>query len=98
MKKTLEIGKMYKTPWKVTAYGSMNIISDSEDVTFDYFNHILIPDGASVVLLEIKMIRRRLYTSSNFANVYLLKILTEEGEVRYIEATQAGMDYWKAAY
>jgi len=80
MKKTLQIGKMYKTPWKVAAY----------DV---YFNdQVNLDDGAYVVLLEITKVRRGSFLNIDY---YIFKILTGDGEVRYLECTQAGMDYWK---
>lgn len=39
MKKALEIGKMYKTPWKVPAYGGVYFAKDTEEsehTTFTY--------------------------------------------------------------
>jgi hypothetical protein len=85
MKKTLQIGKMYKTPWKVTAYGDVYISEETEYTTFNYNDRVDLADGAYVVLLEITTVRRR----------FILKILTGAGDVRYLECTQAGMDYWK---
>ena len=85
MKKTLQIGKMYKTPWKVTAYGDVYISEETEYTTFNYNDRVDLADGAYVVLLEITTVRRR----------FILKILTGAGAVRYLECTQAGMDYWK---
>ena len=71
---------MYKTPWKVAAY----------DV---YFNdQVNLDDGAYVVLLEITKVRRGSFLNIDY---YIFKILTGDGEVRYLECTQAGMDYWK---
>ena len=80
MKKTLEIGKMYKTPWKVTAYGDMH-----------YNDRVDLADGAYVVLLEITKAQREVYS----IEFYIFKILTGDGDVRYLECTQAGMDYWE---
>lgn len=81
MKKTLQIGKMYKTPWKVAAYGDMH-----------YNDRVDLADGAYVVLLEITKVQREAYTRYEF---YIFKILTGDGDVRYLECTQAGIDYWK---
>jgi len=95
MKKTLQIGKMYKTPWKVTAYGDVYIPEETEYTTFNYNDRVDLADGAYVVLLEITTVRRRFYNMSNLIESYILKILTGAGDVRYLECTQAGMDYWK---
>lgn len=90
MKKTLEIGKMYKTPWKVKAYGDVYIPEETEYTTFNYNDWVDLADGAYVVLLEITTVRRRFFNILN-----ILKILTGDGDVRYIECTEAGLDYWK---
>jgi hypothetical protein len=95
MKKTLQIGKMYKTPWKVTAYGDVYISEETEYTTFNYNDRVDLADGAYVVLLEITTVRRRFYNMSNLIESYILKILTGAGDVRYLACTQAGMDYWK---
>jgi hypothetical protein len=104
-KKTLELGKMYKTPWKTRAYpvSSVQRPGASEGrLSIDAGSPLFLDDGDYVVVLEVHPYERIVYRPSetgtqSMAPVteYDLKLLTGEGRVVVANVTAAGLDYWK---
>ena len=95
MKKTkmLEIGKLYKAPWKFHGH-----VGNPGSVSY-YFDRVHIEDGSYVVLLEIKnqadiwpSISE--YTTSS-VNYYWMKVLTGDACPVWIQVSEAGLGYWK---
>lgn len=86
MTKHFQIGKLYKTPWKTSTYDSP---------IENYNRRVDIPDGAYVVLLEVKVNEAEYFYNNRKANTYILKVLTEDGVVAYTVCSEAGLDYWK---
>ena len=81
----LQIGKMYKTPWKLSSYEASFA---PDHMLFDWGKRVDIPDGAYVVVLGVEK-----YGTQKSS--YFLKLLTGEGRLAYVEVTEAGLDYWK---
>ena len=94
MNRNLQIGKLYKTPWKTSSYGAY-IKFDDHGMVPDYSRIIDLPDGAYVVLLEVNVNKAEYFYNNRKANTYVLKVLTEDGVVAYVTCTEAGLDYWK---
>lgn len=88
-----QIGKLYKVPWKVASYEASHY-PDYDHMLFDYAKRFDIPDGSYVVLLEVKVNKAEYFYNNRKANTYILKVLTEDGVVAYVECTEAGLDYW----
>lgn len=89
--KVLEIGKMYKAPWKFYGHGG-----DPGSVSF-YYDRIEIQDGSYVVLLEIQnqVDMWPITQQQHQTTYYWLKMLIGDGYPVWIQVSEAGIDYWK---
>lgn len=83
----LEIGKMYKTPWKCPA---LPLISDG---CIDYLNLCVLDDGEYVVILGVE--KHSIPIGRPAAYEYTLKVLIGTGDIAVIHTSQAGMTFWK---
>lgn len=99
-KKTLELGKMYKTPWKTRAHPVSSVQRPGlvqGRLSIDAGSPLFLDEGDYVVVLEVHPFERTVYRPPSTATEteYDLKLLTGEGRVVVAGATAAGLDYWK---
>ena len=85
----LELGKMYKTPWKVVGF-----FLGSDFDYIDYDRQRVLNDGEYVVILEVDKLYRTLLNGTNVTE-YSLKLLLGTGEIVITQVSHAGIDYWK---
>lgn len=90
--KMLEIGKLYKAPWRFHGHGG------TPGTETYYFNRIDIEDGSYVIVLDIKTQAEVWPTLDHYTTVvdyYWFKVLTGDAETAWIQVSLAGMGYWK---
>lgn len=83
----LELGKMYKTPWEITAY----LLGSDGNIDYDAPPRVL-DDGEYVVILGVEKIDRLIRDTTSY---YILKLLIGTGEIAMIQVTKAAMNFWK---
>jgi hypothetical protein len=89
--KELIIGKLYKTPWKCTAWEGSVITGHS-----DFNKKIQIADGDCVVVLAvIERPREVILEYGTFWTMdFKIGIMTSCGNLAVVDATSAGLEFW----
>lgn len=94
--KTMEIGKLYKTPWKVAAYMELEWHCHSKQFLIDSDSEVVVlADGDCVVVLDVRKIKLTKWQNSEATREFILKVLCPCGSIGFVHATSAGLIYWK---